>query len=539
MMLGHSIEAQVMEAIRYAEKHGLTLGDETNSGRGGVFLDEAVSSTRRRALQNRPGGKQLTDALLPGDHLIVTVPSRLWRNLAEAEKQLRIWEEENTTVHFMGIGVSTASANGRFIIQLYCAIAEWETRIKAERTKEGLAWRQVRRRRMKGISEPSPKLQWIYVDLHAKSDNAEAVLVKVIERASPLYVEKVEFSGTLRAYVRVSTDSQNSESQISHLRAQIERSDLCGANVEWYIDHGESAFRTAFHDRKEGRRLVREMQPGDMVVCTRPDRMSRSLHDLISIMKRLEGSGVSARFLDSDLRTDTEMGKTILKLMVLVAEVESQENSRAVRAGTAISYLRKGVPPDKIPIGISGREYVPGRKNSLGALFSLAQQQKNWDKFFQLAHIIPPRCAAQVIDAELAEEFGLPKPTRKRRKRCGIDGGILLRDVKTQLLEIIEEKGMSPERERLLEQCNLDPMRRYDCLLTSTRVVRAFKNAKAWVEAGIAIDFTAPTREKSLQGAGLILKRLKKLGGLMSPPRFDPLYVSSEDEPYAGLGDPQ
>ena len=76
-------------------------------------------------------------------------------------------------------------------------------------------------------------------------------------------------------YARVSTYGQTLDAQLDQLRAEgcatIYREKASGAQA----------------DRRELQRMLKAIQPGDMVTVTRIDRLARSTFDLFAIVKRI------------------------------------------------------------------------------------------------------------------------------------------------------------------------------------------------------------------------------------------------------------
>ena len=119
-------------------------------------------------------------------------------------------------------------------------------------------------------------------------------------------------------YARVSTLDQNTENQLASLRA------FAGARgwaaIE-FVDHGVSgakerrpaldALVTAARTRKV-----------DIVVCTKLDRLARSVHHLVALGKELEALGVDLVVLDQAIATTTPSGRLLFHVLASIAEFE-------------------------------------------------------------------------------------------------------------------------------------------------------------------------------------------------------------------------
>lgn len=325
--LGYSLESQVTVCTAYCESHGLDLGDATNVGTPGVFVDAGASATKKKGLIDRPGGRALLEAVQPGDCIICTNPSRMFRNLRYSENQLHQWDQIGVVVHFVDMDIRTDTANGRLMLQILSAMAQWKAKIISERTKEANAWRKA------GAIPPPPQRKRTAVQKNSLL--AQAVLNA--RQALP----PAPFSGVVRAYLRVSTKHQSAESQRHIIQTFIDHDPVFKeATVVWYEDIGYSAYRKQFRKRPAGKRMYEEMQSGDALIVTRADRLFRSQQDLIATAAEIAARGSRLILLDCNLRTDTPFGEMMFRMMGLVAEMESKDIGRAMVAGMHAKILR-------------------------------------------------------------------------------------------------------------------------------------------------------------------------------------------------------
>jgi DNA invertase Pin-like site-specific DNA recombinase len=79
--------------------------------------------------------------------------------------------------------------------------------------------------------------------------------------------------------------------------------------------------------RRDGRTelqvLLDFVQPGDMLVVTRVDRLARSLKDLQDIVHELKAKGVNLRATEQPVDTGTAAGKAFLDMLGVFAEFET------------------------------------------------------------------------------------------------------------------------------------------------------------------------------------------------------------------------
>lgn len=80
------------------------------------------------------------------------------------------------------------------------------------------------------------------------------------------------------------------------------------------------------------------LRHGDTLVVTKPDRLARSVADLLSIITRLEAKGVALRVLSmggAEVNTATPTGRLMLTMMGAVAEFERALMLERQREGIA------------------------------------------------------------------------------------------------------------------------------------------------------------------------------------------------------------
>jgi DNA invertase Pin-like site-specific DNA recombinase len=125
-------------------------------------------------------------------------------------------------------------------------------------------------------------------------------------------------------YARVSTDSQSVDSQVHAIQQRF-------PDATVYSDLAVSAFTTPLNKRPAGKALLSQVQAGDMIVAVRPDRLFRSLQDAANQIAEVHRRGAFLMFLDSGSRSDTILGKLLLQVLCMFAELESAETGRSLR----------------------------------------------------------------------------------------------------------------------------------------------------------------------------------------------------------------
>ena len=145
-------------------------------------------------------------------------------------------------------------------------------------------------------------------------------------------------------YARVSTYGQALDAQLDQLRAE-----------ECAMIYCEKA-SGAQADRRELQRMLKVIQPGDMVTVTRIDRLARSTFDLFAIVKAITDTGGQFRSLAEPWAdTITSTGRLMIAVLGGLADVERD----LIRTRTA-----------------EGRSRAKGRGQHMGRPPALTAQQQ-------------------------------------------------------------------------------------------------------------------------------------------------------------------
>ncbi len=114
-------------------------------------------------------------------------------------------------------------------------------------------------------------------------------------------------------YARVSTDGQTLYAQVTQLKAagaeKIFREKISGARA----------------DRAQLARLMRVLEPGDVVLVTRLDRLARSTRDLLNVLAAMAEKEAGFRSLhDAWADTTTPHGRLMLAVLGSLAEFKAR-----------------------------------------------------------------------------------------------------------------------------------------------------------------------------------------------------------------------
>lgn len=141
-------------------------------------------------------------------------------------------------------------------------------------------------------------------------------------------------------YARVSTTDQRLDLQLDALRA-------AGCTVIYRdIVSGAQASRPGLT------RTLKALHPGDELVVWKLDRLGRTTHQLVVLLERLEQRGVRLRSLQDGIDPSTIMGKAMLQIGAVFAEMERNLIRERTKAGMKAAQARGitlGRPPKLTP----------------------------------------------------------------------------------------------------------------------------------------------------------------------------------------------
>jgi DNA invertase Pin-like site-specific DNA recombinase len=158
---------------------------------------------------------------------------------------------------------------------------------------------------------------------------------------------------TVRAYVRVSTDSQAAtghglDAQRKTIAAEADRRGW--EDVVWYIDGG---FSGKDLDRPAMADLLSVIRCGDVLVIAKLDRLSRSLSDFADLMERAQRQKWNVVALDLGIDLSTPNGEFMASVLAAMARWErriigqrTKEGMAAARAKGVLPGRRSAVPPE-------------------------------------------------------------------------------------------------------------------------------------------------------------------------------------------------
>lgn len=137
-------------------------------------------------------------------------------------------------------------------------------------------------------------------------------------------------------YARVSTMSQDLESQLQSLKAE-------GCDVIY-----SEKFTGTKTDRPQFKELLGRLEAGDTLVVTKLDRLARNTKEGIEVVEKLFKIGAKVHVLNVGLLENTTMGNFFLQTLLAVAEMERNMIVERTQEGKAIARqkadFREGRP---------------------------------------------------------------------------------------------------------------------------------------------------------------------------------------------------
>ncbi|MGG1630068.1 recombinase family protein [Rossellomorea sp. NRS-1567] len=130
-------------------------------------------------------------------------------------------------------------------------------------------------------------------------------------------------------YARVSTVSQDLESQIQTLKAE-------GCEIIF-----SEKFTGTKSERPKFQELLTLLSEGDTLIVTKMDRFARSTSDAIETVKKLFKKGVRVHVLNMGIVEDTPTGRLIFNIMSSFAEFERDMIVERTQEGKAIARQKE------------------------------------------------------------------------------------------------------------------------------------------------------------------------------------------------------
>jgi DNA invertase Pin-like site-specific DNA recombinase len=201
-------------------------------------------------------------------------------------------------------------------------------------------------------------------------------------------------------YCRVSTDRQADEGE----SLEVQRRKLEGYAMQqgWtldrmFVERGVSGSRP-LDERAEGQKLLTLVQPGDVIITSKLDRMFRSALDALRVLDALKRRDISLHMIDlgGDV-TGNGISKLVFTILSAVAEAERERIRERVREVKTDQRARGRYLGGTVPFG--------WRLGDDGALIPEAAEQATIRRMMELRH--EGRSLRAIADAIKADGFAL------------------------------------------------------------------------------------------------------------------------------------
>jgi DNA invertase Pin-like site-specific DNA recombinase len=143
-------------------------------------------------------------------------------------------------------------------------------------------------------------------------------------------------SRTSIGYARVSSTDQKTDSQVERLKA---------AGCE--VIRQEKVSGRSRDGRSELQTVMEFLRPGDELVVVKLDRLGRSTRDVLNLIHELDQKSASLRVLEPEVNTAGPMGRMVLTVLGMVAEMELgfiRERQRAGIDKAKVAGVYRGRP---------------------------------------------------------------------------------------------------------------------------------------------------------------------------------------------------
>jgi DNA invertase Pin-like site-specific DNA recombinase len=161
-------------------------------------------------------------------------------------------------------------------------------------------------------------------------------------------------TGHLIGYARVSSTDQDTATQVAKLKG-----------VGCTVVRTEKVSGKSRDGRDELASILDFVRTGDTLVVVKLDRLGRSTRDVLNLVHELEQKGASLRVLEPAIDTGGPMGKMVLTVLGMVAEMELGFIRDRQRTGIEAAKAR-GVYKGR-PVTFDHAKIVSLRRQGMGA----------------------------------------------------------------------------------------------------------------------------------------------------------------------------
>jgi DNA invertase Pin-like site-specific DNA recombinase len=173
-------------------------------------------------------------------------------------------------------------------------------------------------------------------------------------KATPSDPSPARREGHLIGYARVSTTGQDTATQEAKLKT-----------ADCTLIRTETVSGGSRNDRNELASILDFIRPSDVLIVVKLDSLGRNTRDVLNLVHELEEKGASLRVLEPAIDTGGPMGRMVLTVLGMVAEMELGFIRDRQRAGIDAAKAR-GVYKGR-PVTFDRARIVSLRKEGMAA----------------------------------------------------------------------------------------------------------------------------------------------------------------------------
>lgn len=367
---GISEQSQITACLDYYKELGgsdLSAEHFPSDAPPGVFVDRAQSAWKKGywALDQRPAGQMLVSKLQKGDHILCYNIERFARNTENCLRMLRELDDRGINVHFCMERFDFTTAAGKLMLSIWAAVAQYQSDIKSERTREALRIKEMFGYKGK---QKRDRIDWMDSDLPINQPSKQ---------------QKAPQHFSVHIYNRISQHdhrlvSLGMDVQREANTRKAESIAATGENVQifTYEDDSVSAFNVPFTKRPAASKLLAALKPGDHVVIYRGDRAFRNARQCCEFVELCMKNKITVHLTREGATTADEYGRLFFKVLAMFAEIESEmRRKQKLRMNEAMAARGR-------PIAMTPRQYkvrkINGRKQLVYDFKELRRMARSW-----------------------------------------------------------------------------------------------------------------------------------------------------------------
>jgi DNA invertase Pin-like site-specific DNA recombinase len=156
-------------------------------------------------------------------------------------------------------------------------------------------------------------------------------------------------------YARVSTEDQSTAIQVEKLEE---------FGCQRIFKENKSGGKAGRWDRPKLHEAIESLKEGDTLVVWKLDRLSRSLSDLLHILKQLKDKGAHFRSLTEAVETESPHGRMVMQMLGVFAEFERAMIRERTKIGLARARAQGRVGGPKFKLSPDQQQAVVEMMNA-------------------------------------------------------------------------------------------------------------------------------------------------------------------------------